>query len=103
MKNLKTKPAINGSGPKPPVLPPERTIPAAIELPRRSEAPPEWITLRSRRGCMAQVRTAAIAAYWIDRGKLEGDYYVQVGGKTFHPTEESYLEIAGWLGGTSDV
>lgn len=58
----------------------------------------EFVELRSKRKAVAQVRVTAIDAIWEDAGALDGPYFVQAGGRTFHPAEDSFQAVRDALG-----
>lgn len=60
--------------------------------------PPTFLTLTSKRKHVVQVRISAIDALWRDDGSLDGPFFVQAGGRTFHPNEESFVECSVVLG-----
>lgn len=60
--------------------------------PLPSSSPP-FITLTSKRGAVVHVRPSAIAAIWEDKGSLDGPFFVQAAGRTFHPNAESFTDV----------
>ena len=75
---------LNGHD-RPTVLPPNPNP--------KTPTTPFFIRLTSKRKAVVMVRLSAIAAVWEDQGSLDGPFFVQAGGRTFHPGAESFSEI----------
>lgn len=96
MNRTKT-PKVNGH---------ERNAAAASQLVRNVVLPPSertgvsappsnpgFVELKNKRNLVARVRIASIDAVWTDKGSLDGPFFVQAGGRTFHPCEESFAAV----------
>lgn len=76
----------------------------AIDLPasrisfvRDEPAPLLFISIMSKRKAPVRLRLAAIDAVWMDAGSLDGPYFIQASGRTFHPNEQSFREVCAAL------
>lgn len=58
---------------------------------------PDWIEITGKRKQVIRLRLSAVDAVWEDRGALDGPFFVQAGGRTFHPNEESFAAVTAAL------
>jgi hypothetical protein len=79
---------------KPTVLEPP-VIPVALNGRNGHHPAPSafFLAITCKRGQTVRLRLSAIAAVWEDRGALDGPFFVQVAGRTFHPNEASFAEL----------